>query len=138
MTLHKDGYSFHATRLSSADWPQLSQADRSLGPNYIWIEGIGSFTSPVTDDYFNSLSALGESRQLQECSIGNHILYRNPGYSPSNIHALISPETNKNYGPFIKWYDLSGRRISVTSASSVPSVLPKGVYIRDGKKVAVK
>ena len=35
-------------------------------------------------------------------------------------------------------FDLSGRRISVSSASSVPSVLPKGVYIRDGKKVAVK
>jgi hypothetical protein len=35
-------------------------------------------------------------------------------------------------------YDLSGRRISVTSASSVPSVLPKGVYIKDGKKVVVR
>ena len=31
-----------------------------------------------------------------------------------------------------QWYDLSGRRISV------PSVLPKGVYIKDGKKVVVK
>ena len=37
-----------------------------------------------------------------------------------------------------QWYDLSGRRISVSSASSVPSVLPKGVYIRDGKKVVEK
>ena len=35
-------------------------------------------------------------------------------------------------------YDLSGRRISVPSTSSVSSVLPKGVYIRDGKKVVVK
>ncbi|MBO4800952.1 MAG: CotH kinase family protein [Bacteroidaceae bacterium] len=31
-------------------------------------------------------------------------------------------------------YDLSGRRLSVPSASSVSSVLPKGVYIEDGKK----
>ena len=39
------------------------------------------------------------------------------------------------------WYDLQGRRISVPSvpsASSVPSVLPKGVYITNGKKIYVK
>lgn len=35
------------------------------------------------------------------------------------------------------FFDLSGRRLSVSSASPVPSVLPKGVYIKDGKKVAV-
>ena len=35
-------------------------------------------------------------------------------------------------------YDLSGRRASVPSASSVSSVLPKGVYINNGKKVVVK
>ena len=36
------------------------------------------------------------------------------------------------------WYDLSGRRVSVSSASSASSVLPKGVYIRNGKKVVIK
>ena len=39
------------------------------------------------------------------------------------------------------WYDLQGRRISVPSvpsASSVSSVLPKGVYITNGKKIYVK
>ena len=35
-------------------------------------------------------------------------------------------------------YDLSGRRVSVSSASSVSSVLPKGVYIQNGKKFVVK
>ena len=35
-------------------------------------------------------------------------------------------------------YDLSGRRTSVSSVSSVSSVLPKGVYIKNGKKVLVK
>ena len=35
-------------------------------------------------------------------------------------------------------YDLSGRRLSVSSASSVHSVLPKGMYIVNGKKVIVK
>ena len=35
-------------------------------------------------------------------------------------------------------FDLSGRRISVSSASSVSSVLPKGIYIVNGRKVVVK
>jgi hypothetical protein len=35
-------------------------------------------------------------------------------------------------------YDLSGHRVSVSSASSVSSVLPKGVYIQNGKKYVVK
>ena len=35
-------------------------------------------------------------------------------------------------------YDLSGRKISVPSVSSVPSVFPKGIYIINGKKVIVK
>ena len=34
----------------------------------------------------------------------------------------------------LNYYDLSGRRLSVPSASSSRSVLPKGVYIEDGKK----
>ncbi len=35
-------------------------------------------------------------------------------------------------------YDLQGRRVSVPSASSVDSVLPKGVYIHNGNKVVIK
>ena len=37
-----------------------------------------------------------------------------------------------------QWYDLQGRRVSVPSASSESSVLPKGIYIKNGKKVVVK
>ena len=35
-------------------------------------------------------------------------------------------------------YDLSGRRISVPSVSSASSALPKGVYIRNGRKVVMQ
>ena len=35
-------------------------------------------------------------------------------------------------------YDLSGRKVSVPSISSVSSVLPKGIYIVNGKKMVVK
>ncbi len=54
------------------------------------------------------------------------------------IHDLAAPEMVNGKSSNGKWYDLSGRRLSVPSASSVPSVLPKGVYIKDGKKVVVK
>ena len=37
-----------------------------------------------------------------------------------------------------KWFTLDGRSISVSSASSASSVLPKGVYIHQGKKFVVK
>ena len=36
------------------------------------------------------------------------------------------------------YYDLQGRRISVPSASSASSVLPKGIYIKNGKKIIIK
>lgn len=35
-------------------------------------------------------------------------------------------------------YDLSGRRVSVSSASSVTSVLRKGIYVHNGRKFVVK
>lgn len=37
-----------------------------------------------------------------------------------------------------QWYDLSGRRISVPSGSSASSILPKGVYVVNGRKVVIK
>ena len=37
-----------------------------------------------------------------------------------------------------RWYTLDGRCIPVPSDASVPSVLPKGVYIHNGVKIAIK
>ena len=36
------------------------------------------------------------------------------------------------------WYSVDGRKLSVSSDSSAPSVLPKGVYIHNGRKVVIK
>ena len=47
----------------------------------------------------------------------------------------------KGYNGFTKSlfiYDISGRRVSVSSVPSVSSVLSKGVYIQNGKKVVIK
>ncbi len=57
---------------------------------------------------------------------------------PTAIHDLSAPEMVNGASSAGQWYDHSGRRLSVSPASSVPSVLPKGVYIKDGKKVMVK
>ena len=54
------------------------------------------------------------------------------------IHDLAAPEMVNGQSSNGKWYDLLGRRLSVSPASSVPYVLPKGVYIKDGQKVMVK
>ena len=52
----------------------------------------------------------------------------------------IDTSTSSGQGKFKneRIYNLQGQRISVFSESSVPSVLPKGVYIVDGKKVWMK
>ena len=54
------------------------------------------------------------------------------------IHDLAAPEMVNGQSSDGQWYDLSGRRLSVSPAGSVPSMLPKGVYIKDGRKVLVK
>jgi len=49
-----------------------------------------------------------------------------------------TPDPSRNGGEAGAMYDLSGRKISVSSVHSASSVLPKGVYIMDGQKVLVK
>ena len=55
-----------------------------------------------------------------------------------NSKSLNSRSAQSDASYLKKWHDLSGRSLSVSSASSVPSVLPKGVYIRNGKKFVVR
>jgi rhamnogalacturonan endolyase len=56
------------------------------------------------------------------------------GVAPTGITTLDAEQEVQNHC----YYNLQGIRISVPSASSVPSVLPKGVYITNGKKIYVK
>ena len=66
------------------------------------------------------------------------MMERNAYDTLTAIHDLSAPEMVNGQTSNGKWYDLSGRRLSVSPASSVRSVLPKGVYIKDGRKVMVK
>ncbi|MBO4800600.1 MAG: fibronectin type III domain-containing protein [Bacteroidaceae bacterium] len=61
----------------------------------------------------------------------------------TGIAPLISPQGGTIHSPLgetegASWHDLSGRRLSVPSASSVRSGLPRGIYINNGKKIVIK
>lgn len=73
----------------------------------------------------------GPYRNFNIC-VGNANIVYNGELLPASI------ETPRETNSVCPTYDLSGRRVSVSSASSVSSVLPKGVYIKDGKKVVVR
>ena len=72
--VEKDGYSFRGKTVSSWDVWMKDAAYRLHGPESMWIEGIGSFVSPV-----ESSQGVGYV-VLQECVVGDRILYRNPDY----------------------------------------------------------
>ena len=71
------------------------------------------------------------------CYVGDEILYYDQEIVDTyRISLPTSIRTIKKENPSkpVNCYDLTGRRLSVSSAASVRSVLPKGVYIEDGKK----
>ncbi|MBO4802422.1 MAG: hypothetical protein J5545_11270 [Bacteroidaceae bacterium] len=62
---------------------------------------------------------------------------------PLNVDAVRNlpsarPEGALSSERTLNFTDLSGRRLSVPTASSVRSVLPKGIYIQNGKKLIIK
>ena len=104
----------------------------------VWVEGIGSTVCPVADVPL-IMTPVGQS--LHGCSIGGKELYSS-GLSSAvrnaiqevlarktAIHNLPNPQIVNGKSLNGKYYDLSGRRVSR---------LPKGVYIKDGRKVVVK
>ena len=116
-----------------ARWYEVNPEDNNEGLySQTWIEGIGSKLSP-------DLNIFGKSETLpvmSKCQVGNLILCR---WWADDLTAIRDVNTlNSKRSALNNIFDLSGRRVSVSSASSVSSVLPRGVYIKDGKKVVVK
>ena len=87
----------------------------------------------------NCMSGLvGPECYLIKVEVGDKVLFDRGKWSTAirDVNTLNSKRFTLN-----NIFDLSGRRVSVSSASSassVSSVLPKGVYIKDGRKVLVK
>ena len=94
---------------------------------YRWYEGIGTLLAPD----LNVPHYRGEYRKVLCVTVGEDIIYENADANDvfTAIHNLPNPQIVNGKSLNGKYYDLSGRRVSH---------LPKGVYIKDGRKVVVK
>ena len=117
-------------------------------PDYImdvWIRGIGNRNEGVYGPFYNATGTgyrysnghwLIERRQFLACYEDGECIFSNTDFNANPVTGIVSQKRYRSSETAI--YDLSGRRVSVSSASSVSSVLPKGVYIQSGKKFVVK
>ena len=118
--------------------------DRSSGlSSQNWTEGVGADTSPDRNICISQGGQQYEWYVTSKCTLNGQMLCSLWRQDLTAIHDIASPESANTKSLNSKslngqWFDLSGRRLSVPSASSVPSVHPKGVYIRDGKKIVVR
>ena len=105
----------------------LTNASSSAGTTVgIWQYDEASNTTPTHRQWLLfPLSAPQQGDGIEDIEImreGDNEAMRNGQSSMANV----------------QWYDLSGRRISVPSGSSASSILPKGVYVVNGRKVVIK
>ena len=70
------------------------------------------------------------------CTVGDKTIYDSHYVDSGKLTSVDIPKVAPVANDAI--YDLSGHRVSVSSASFVSSVLPQGVYIQGGKKVVLK
>ena len=88
-------------------------------PGYtdIWVEGIGSLTQGIAqNDFYWSGGVITE---LQSCSYNGQCIYKKNDTHIHNVPCKV----------FTPYYDLQGRKVAHPT---------RGIYIKDGKKVAIK
>lgn len=101
------------------------RGEESVLDNVVWIEGVGSGAGPFSP--WMPLPPRGSI--LQGCEINKTCIFGFPDfYEKEKVTAVNSIQPHK--GKNISVYDLVGRKLSSKSR--------KGLYIQDGKKVAVK
>ena len=121
------GRTQHVITFTTTDW-SLQDSEKQI------MEGIGSTYSPdwVMSYPYGPVAWPYPNAQLACCYVGDEILYYDQDIVDAyriSLPASIRPVRKENpRQPAGKCFDLSGRRLTV------PSVLPKGVYIEDGKK----
>ena len=109
------------------------KGEEAVIDNVVWIEGIGSGAGPFSP----WIPLPPYTTFLQGCELDGTCLFGYPDFYDADISDSVgSTYYKESYDS--SSFDLSGRRLSESPAGSVPSVLPKGVYIRDGRKVLVK
>ena len=95
------------------------------------IEGIGCINSSGGVGFYQKVDAKYDDQiNLTEFYIDGQLVY-----TPDVLTGIHHVTPTQNAKPSTQsLFDLSGRRLSVSSNTSVGSVLPKGVYIEEGKK----
>ncbi len=91
------------------------------------------FEFDITEQGAYAIAVYSAASEWSDCIIGQLILtansYNETGIRITNNH---DPITNNQY------YDLQGRKISVSNQFSSSPTLPKGIYINNGKKYVIK
>jgi hypothetical protein len=113
----------------------LTGGDKSV----LYLGADNKLYYPSADKTVNSCRAVFRLKGIEAGDLSQQarrfVLNFGDGEETTGISSLTPNPSPKGEG---SWYDLQGRRISVPSATSVPSVLPKGVYINNGKKIIIK
>ena len=90
----------------------------------VWIEGVGGVIGgPAFPFQWN---VIGNQSMMLSCYQGNSLLY---SYDGNNTNSIEMSKITSNSSSAI--FDLQGRRLPT-------GTLPKGIYIREGKKFVVK
>lgn len=85
----------------------------------------------------NSLFILGKAGTAADAPARLNVIFEDEDEDLTTLVESVDEETT-NVESSSAVYDLSGRRISVPSASPVRSALPKGAYIRNGRLILNK
>lgn len=85
----------------------------------------------------NSLFILGKAGTAADAPARLNVIFEDEDEDLTTLVESVDEETT-NVESSSAVYDLSGRRISVPSASPVRSALPKGGYIRNGRLILSK
>ncbi len=109
--------------------------NRDYHPN-VWYEGIGNTYSPEV----NLQILRDEEHKLLQVNVGSEVIYKHRLADEifSAIHDTSAQQIVNGKSLNGKCYDLSGRRINNGQWKMDNGQLPRGIYIKDGRKTAVK
>jgi hypothetical protein len=128
---------------------QLKAPSRAGGDgsykNFVWVEGIGSERGLL-----KSWCTIHDEGTMDCCTLDGNIIFRYEDFHKESIltaihdisaSEIVNGKSSKGKSLNSKslngqWYDLTGRQIG--NGQWTMDNVPRGVYVRDGKKVAVR
>ena len=128
---------------------QLKAPSRAGGDgsykNFVWVEGVGSERGLL-----KSWCTIHDEGTMDCCTLDGNIIFRYEDFHKESIltaihdisaSEIVNGKSSKGKSLNSKslngqWYDLTGRQIR--NGQWTMDNVPRGVYVRDGKKVAVR